>query len=226
MKDIILYHGSKDGIKGNISPISRELCDFGKGFYLGESKEQAKSIVCEYSNPVLYKIQLKLSEMPEEKILKLDGNDWLFAILASRKMISDFNSLPIAQEWLDKCKKYDVIIGKIADDKMNEAMTRFAEYGLTDKGLQACLLSVRYGNQYVLKTEFACSKAVIIEKKKLFGSEIDNARKYSQRMRYEAKNCIYDCAIKYRNNGKYLDQIIEEEKNKLGFQIKGERDDY
>lgn len=36
MKDIILYHGSKGGIKGNIKPISREFCDFGKGFYLGD----------------------------------------------------------------------------------------------------------------------------------------------------------------------------------------------
>ena len=32
---IILYHGSKSGIKGPIAPISRERCDFGKGFYMG-----------------------------------------------------------------------------------------------------------------------------------------------------------------------------------------------
>ena len=29
---VILYHGSKSGIKGPIAPISRERCDFGKGF--------------------------------------------------------------------------------------------------------------------------------------------------------------------------------------------------
>ena len=31
---VILYHGSKSGIKGPIAPISRERCDFGKGFYM------------------------------------------------------------------------------------------------------------------------------------------------------------------------------------------------
>lgn len=29
---ILLYHGSKSGIKGKIKPISRDKCDFGKGF--------------------------------------------------------------------------------------------------------------------------------------------------------------------------------------------------
>ena len=34
-KRMILFHGSKSGIKGPIAPISRERCDFGKGFYMG-----------------------------------------------------------------------------------------------------------------------------------------------------------------------------------------------
>lgn len=32
---VTLYHGSKSGINGTISPISRRYCDFGKGFYMG-----------------------------------------------------------------------------------------------------------------------------------------------------------------------------------------------
>lgn len=34
-ESLILYHGSKSGIKGPIAPISRDRCDFGKGFYMG-----------------------------------------------------------------------------------------------------------------------------------------------------------------------------------------------
>ena len=30
---MILYHGSKSGIKGDIAPKSRDACDFGQGFY-------------------------------------------------------------------------------------------------------------------------------------------------------------------------------------------------
>lgn len=31
---VTLYHGSKSGICGSIAPVSRECCDFGKGFFL------------------------------------------------------------------------------------------------------------------------------------------------------------------------------------------------
>ena len=33
-KVVTLYHGSKSSIVGDIAPISREHCDFGKGFYM------------------------------------------------------------------------------------------------------------------------------------------------------------------------------------------------
>lgn len=32
---ILLYHGSKSGLSGAIAPISRDKCDFGRGFYSG-----------------------------------------------------------------------------------------------------------------------------------------------------------------------------------------------
>lgn len=35
MKEVLLYHGSRGGVIGNIQPISCERCDFGKGFYMG-----------------------------------------------------------------------------------------------------------------------------------------------------------------------------------------------
>lgn len=71
MKDIILYHGSRGGIKGNIQPSSRELCDFGKGFYMGTNMAQAKSLVVEDANPYFYTLRLNLSKIPENRILNL-----------------------------------------------------------------------------------------------------------------------------------------------------------
>lgn len=216
MKDIILYHGSKGGIKGQIRPSSRELCDFGKGFYLGEGRDQAMSVVSEHSFPKLYKIKLKLSEIPQNKILVLqDKKDWLYAILSCRKRVDKFNELPVASQWLEKLKQYDVIIGPIADDKMNEAMSRFSELAITDEGLQACLKAVRYGNQYVLKTEFACSKAEVLEERTLSRQDLEYIRKYNISRRQEINSALYDTTIKYRNKGMYLDQIIDIEKNKV-----------
>lgn len=147
MEDIILFHGSRGGIDGDISPISRARCDFGQGFYMGKDAKQAKSLIVDDPSPYFYTLRLKLSEIPEDRILNLSNNkDWLYTILANRKRIPEFNELDIAKEYLDKCKKYDIIIGPIADDKMTDAMQRFASYGLTDKGLIECLQSIKYGN--------------------------------------------------------------------------------
>ena len=43
-----LYHGSKSGLKGSIAPISRDKCDFGRGFYMGTDPSQALTLICDY----------------------------------------------------------------------------------------------------------------------------------------------------------------------------------
>ena len=41
-----LYHGSKSGIRGNIRPdLGRSMCDFGKGFYLGDLPDQPIGLI-------------------------------------------------------------------------------------------------------------------------------------------------------------------------------------
>lgn len=41
-----LFHGSRAGIAGEIAPISRPECDFGKGFYLGTESSQPLTLIC------------------------------------------------------------------------------------------------------------------------------------------------------------------------------------
>lgn len=221
MNDILLFHGSRGGIEGPVRPESRERCDFGRGFYLGENPMQVKGLISGDAAPVFYEVKLKLSEIPENKILRLDGMDWIYAVLANRKKCEEFNKLNISKKWIKKLNNYDVIIGPIADDRMNVAIQRFSDYALTDKGLEHCLQSVDYGNQYVLKTEFACSKVEIISSHDLTDKEIDEAEIYSQSLRKKCKDIIQNTAILYRNNGKYLDQIVNKE-----LKIEKERKEY
>lgn len=212
MDDIILFHGSRGGIEGQIQPQSRVRCDFGKGFYMGESEEQAKGLVVEDSSPVLYTLRLKLSQIPENKILKLQGIDWIYVILANRGKVEPFNRLKLAQYWQNELKKYDVVIGPIADDRMNEAMQRFSELTLTDEGLLACLSHVKYGNQFVAKTSFACQNIEILDESFLKTDELDSIRKYTFEKRKEGRNIIQQATINYRRQGKYLDEIIESQR--------------
>ena len=214
MKDIILYHGSRGGLDGEIKPSSRVRCDFGKGFYMGEYEEQVKSLIVSDSSPVIYTLKLKLSEISEKQILNLSDKEWIHAVLASRRKVEEYDKLQLAQQWRSKLSKYDVIIGPIADDRMNEAMNRFSDYTLTDEGLAACLQYVNYGNQYVAKTEYACSKIEILAERQLYENELDSIRKYTDEKRKEGRDIISAVTIQYRNKGMYLDQIIQSQRNR------------
>ena len=218
MKDIILYHGSRGGIEGSIRPISRERCDFGKGFYMGQSPEQVKGLVVEDTAPYFYTVKLKLSEIPEERILKLQDDNWLYTVLACRKKVKEFSELDIAKETLTRLKNYDLVMGSIADDQMNEAMTAFTNMALTDEGLKYCLQKVQYGDQYVALTDFACSKIEIISERAMVGQELDDIRKYNSQKLKESKNTVKDAMRQYRRIGNYLDEIIEKETRTRGME--------
>ena len=59
-KDVLtLYHGLKSGIDGAIAPMSRDRCDFGKGFYMGDEKSQPLTLICNYSNATCYTVYVK-----------------------------------------------------------------------------------------------------------------------------------------------------------------------
>lgn len=214
LDDVILYHGSRGGIEGEISPSSRLRCDFGRGFYLGDNEMQAKGLVSDDSAPYYYKIKLHLSEIDPQRVLVLKDKDWLYTVLAHRKLSSDFNDLNVAKRTIAELKKYDVVIGPIADDRMNEAVTAFSDRAMTDVGLFHCLQYIDYGNQYVLKTQEACKLAEVLTEKKLLGHELEHTRQIAMQERARARNAVRDMVDRYQRQGMYLNEIINAEKNK------------
>ena len=213
-EDIILYHGSKGGIDGKIAPSSRVRCDFGRGFYMGTDASQAKSLVSGDDMPYFYKLKFRLSEIPEERILYLDGKDWLYTVLACRRADNEYMELDIAKQALNNIRNYDLVIGSIADDKMREAMSAFIDNALTDEGLFHCLTFVNYGLQIVAKTEFACSKIEILEEKMLKGQELQNAIDYSSRKLAECRQVVNNAKRKFNDKGRTFYSIINDEKEK------------
>lgn len=59
MENVLLYHGSRGGIQGDIRPNSRPRCDFGQGFYMGTNPLQAKSLVASDTAPYFYVVNLR-----------------------------------------------------------------------------------------------------------------------------------------------------------------------
>ncbi len=216
---LLLYHGSRGGIKGEIEPhknrrrkFGYESCDFGSGFYMGNSPYQAQALVSNDDNPFFYVLELNVSAIPKNRILVLEEKDWLLAVLSNRKQCEDFNNLKIAKKWIEKMKDYDLIVGLIADDSMEIAMKNFMQNNITDKGLYESLKAVDIGIQVVAKTKFACKQIEILEENRLFGNELLKADELAHYTRRKGKGAFEKCKMQYKNKGMTLEEIIEHEK--------------
>lgn len=74
-----LYHGSKSGLTGTIAPVSRVSCDFGPGFYMGESVQQPETLICRAESPRLYELEFDSTGL---SVLEV-GSDLLWALVVA-----------------------------------------------------------------------------------------------------------------------------------------------
>lgn len=177
---LLLYHGSYCEVKKPDIERCAKNKDFGQGFYLTSSKEQAvsflktsiikavadRSILSEQDFGYISIFEVNLIKDIEINIFKDANEEWLHCIAAHRKKHS-FNK--VEMEML----KYDVIVGKIADDTTNAVLTAyiagvFGEIGSkeADEFCIKQLLPNRLKNQYCFKTDksLECIKFIGSEK--------------------------------------------------------------
>lgn len=72
---MLLYHGSKSGIQGDIKPDyfrNRNTCDFGKGFYLGDLPDQPKGLVVGRPQGRFYEIEYDNSNLKVKDFSAVD----------------------------------------------------------------------------------------------------------------------------------------------------------
>ena len=133
LKDgFVLYHGSYCEVKEPDLAKCAKRKDFGQGFYLTTSKEQAESflrtsIVKAIATGTIEEgqkygyistFEFKLSENLETHIFENADVDWLHCIAAHRK-----KKMFIEVE--REMARYDIIAGKIADDATNATLTAY-----------------------------------------------------------------------------------------------------
>ena len=214
---MILYHGSKNGIKGDISPyLSRESCDFGKGFYTGDLPDQPKGLIAGWKDHELYELECNLNGLSLKEFTDdYEGNmDWALFIGFNRlkSEYSDYKNL--CKRYESYNSEYDLIKGPIANDKMFQLMERFYSGDLCDKALISGLQQIRLGNQYVFKTEKSCSSEHIniVSERKLTQSEIAQVNADNQNRTKQSDLIYSQLQTRYRRAAdvKFYDEILEE----------------
>ena len=204
---ILLYHGSKSGITGNIKPISRDLCDFGKGFYMGTEKLQPLTLICNFPNAKLYTLKADLTDLV---ILDIEvGIDWALLIAYHRGKMVNIKGTEIYQKYASLSAGCDMIIGDIANDRLFVVLDRFFSGEITDIALVNCLSALKLGKQYVALTDKACSQIEIIEEKTISDTERDALRIESEAHRLEGISKAVEICKRYRRDGRFYDEIVD-----------------
>lgn len=213
---MLLYHGSKSGIKGEIQPISRAACDFGCGFYMGDMEDQPKGLIAAYSNNKFYEIDynedgLKKKQFEDDYESQID---WALYIAYNRTPEKMFPYEKLCARYKAYNESYDVIVGVIADDKMTQVMNLFFAGNMSDKAFIEALQYVKLGKQYVLKTKKACEKEriKILSEHKLTIEEIRVIQTQNTNRKNQLSNLIHQIQTKYRRaqDVKFFDEILEE----------------
>lgn len=205
---ITLYHGSKSGIHGEIAPISRKHCDFGKGFYMGTDKIQPLTLICNYPNAKIYTLNVNLSGL---KILDVEaGLEWALLIAYNRGKMESVKYSTMYNHVANLSKDCDMIIGYIANDRMFVVLDRFFNGEITDMALINSLLALKLGKQYVALTKKACQKIEIIDENELTENERGKLKQESENNRSGGIAMAEEICRKYRRDGRFFDEILKE----------------
>ncbi len=202
----VLFHCSKDGLSEVTISGSREGCDFGKGFYLGETYNQSLSFVCENEKSCVYAFRYSLEGL---KIKKFECDlDWMLAICYYRGTLEDFRANSLVRKIVADIESADVIIAPIADNKMFYVMAQFTEGEINADVALHSLSASRLGLQFVFRTEKALQNLVPLEKLYLSEPERKDCRRVLNERSYEIDTKLKLAKREFKA-GLYIEEILK-----------------
>ena len=211
---LILYHGSKSGIKGPIAPISREHCDFGKGFYMGTEPYQPLTLICDFEESKFYVMSLDLTDL---RALTISPDiEWAMLVAFNRGKMDEARETGLYEHYARMAKGYDVIVGSIANDRMFYVLDNFFLGNITDKALVMSLSALQLGQQYVAISEKACGHVRIETEIELSHLERVFLRDQSEANRAKGINLANEICRDYRREGRFFDEILKDAAGERG----------
>ena len=204
---IRLYHGSKTGLVGEIAPKSRDVCDFGRGFYMGTEKTQPLTLICHGESPMFYEIDYDVEGL---RVHRFEPNlDWALFVAWNRRAIPEHLRAHYDERFLPIAQSNDVIVGKIANDRMVVVLDWFFQGFISNIGLLAALQALNLGDQYCAVTDAACKRVRLVGEKALSQSECDALRARSENQRTSAVRMVDRIRLQHRRDGMSFQEILE-----------------
>lgn len=202
----VLFHGSKYGLSDLNVSGSRSNCDFGNGFYLGQTYNQALSFVCDYDKSSVYSFKYSLEGL---KTIEFDCSlDWMIAICFFRGTIKEYAESDKVQRIVKSINDADVVIAPIADNKMFYIMSQFAEGEINADVALHSLSASGLGLQYIIKTNRALKNLIPVERYYLSIPEREDCRKSQVERGYEIDTKLKLAKREFKD-GLYIEELLK-----------------
>ena len=208
INEILLFHGSKNGIEGSIEVSKgRSNNDFGNGFYLGETYEKAASFVEKFHSSFIYYFAFNSNGL---KHIKYEVNqEWMLTIAYFRGALEKYKEHPYIKKLISKLENIDYVIAPIADNRMYRIINSFIDGEITDEQCKHCLAATNLGNQYVLLTNNAINRLEKLECCFLSNEERNSYKILKNEDSKISEDKVKLARIKYRGKGHYIDEILK-----------------
>lgn len=188
MGKIILYHGSPNKVIVPQYGLGEEKHDYGKGFYLTESKELAKEwAVCrpDETNGWLHKYELDTTDLKLLDFQQYHVLSWLAELMKHRDAADSRRYKVLSRKFIEKygieTSSYDVIKGWRANASYFYIAREFVRDNIDIEILEELLSLGGLGIQYCVKSELAFSKLTEIRDGLTSVDYIEFNDKYNER---------------------------------------------
>ena len=202
----VLFHGSKSGLSTISCDGSRDNCDFGKGFYLGQTYSQALSFVYEYDKSSVYSFRYSLDDLD---VVRFDCTmEWMLAICHYRGTLGPYSQNALVANIAEQVERSDVVIAPIADNKMFYIMAQFTEGEINADVALHSLSASSLGQQYVFKTDKALKSLTPLGKYYVCIPEREDCRRLMNERSYEIDTKLKLSKREYKT-GLYIEEILK-----------------
>ena len=205
---IVLFHGAKKkfSLPINIYENSKVRNDFGIGFYLGSSFEQAANYISYLDCNKVYAFKFDTKDL---KIVRFDVNsDWMLAIAYYRGWIEEYENNTIIKQIVKSVEEADAIIAPIADNRMFDIISEFVEGTITDEQCKHALAATNLGYQYVLKSNKAIEQTKLLKEMYVCKKEKEHCTDERISLTNNGLQKVRMARIEYKNKGKYIEELF------------------
>ena len=179
---------------------------------MGTDKTQPLTLICHGESPRFYEIDYDVEGL---RVHRFEPDlDWALFVAWNRRAIPERFRPYYDERFLPVAQSNDVIVGKIANDRMVVVLDWFFQGFISDIGLLESLQALNLGDQYCAVTRAACARVRIVDEKPLSPYECEMVRVKSANQRQSAVRMVDRIRMLHRRDGMSFQEIIERDTGK------------